>query len=188
MITVPPLRRKSGGQWSIQLRVERRIDRRHPDECWKWLGHKNVAGYGTIRIRGTKASLAHRIVYEFLRGPIPEGLTLDHLCRVRDCVNPAHLEPVTWRENIARGESFREKLRTHCPHGHLLNNGNLSRFRLPYRECLTCRRRMNRKSYQQNKQRHLATVRAYKLRNPVRVKTWGKTQNEMRKARRLQSR
>ena len=72
--------------------------------CWNWSRAMNRGGYG--KIRSNKRDMpAHRWVYEQLIGPIPEGLTLDHLCRNRRCVNPAHLEPVTIRENTRRGAS-----------------------------------------------------------------------------------
>jgi hypothetical protein len=73
------------------------------DTCWNWTGSTD-RGYGKIGLRRGVAPLyAHRVSYEFHVGPIPAGLQLDHLCRNRSCVNPAHLEPVTQRENLARG-------------------------------------------------------------------------------------
>jgi len=76
------------------------------DSCWLWIGTVNSTGYGYFQTggRGTKKARAHRYAYEFLVGPIPKGLVLDHLCRVKICVNPEHLQPVTQRENVLRGE------------------------------------------------------------------------------------
>lgn len=76
--------------------------------CWEWTGALTDQGYGSFYVRGTGAYttlkvLAHRWSYESLRGPIPDGLELDHLCRNRACVNPDHLEPVTSRVNMLRG-------------------------------------------------------------------------------------
>src|SRR6266496_2265386 len=74
--------------------------------CWLWTGKTGRDGYGRIGLGGRGALVrvrAHRFAYELLIGPIPDGLQIDHLCRVRHCVNPAHLEPVTQRENILRG-------------------------------------------------------------------------------------
>lgn len=74
--------------------------------CWLWLGAINSDGYGRMRDPRTsygRMMQAHRFFYEQVRSPIPEGLQLDHLCRVRRCVNPEHLEPVTSRENVRRG-------------------------------------------------------------------------------------
>ena len=89
------------------------------DACWLWRGYLNGQGYGSIRWMGRQWR-AHRLVYELTVGSIPPGLTLDHLCRVRHCVNPDHLEPVTNRVNLLRGESpsARHARKTHCPLGH----------------------------------------------------------------------
>jgi hypothetical protein len=83
------------------------------DSCWLWVGGIQPKElYGNFWLDGTTVR-AHRYAYELLVGPIPEGLTLDHLCRVRHCVNPAHLEPVTQAENNRRASA-----RTHCKWGH----------------------------------------------------------------------
>lgn len=71
------------------------------DRCWLWTGSLQSRGYGCVGFGG-KRYLAHRLAYEWLVGPIPDGLTIDHLCRVKACVNPAHLEPVTGAENTRR--------------------------------------------------------------------------------------
>lgn len=72
--------------------------------CWEWIGRLNRNGYGRIRHRG-REPVAHRAVYEELVGPIKPKLVLDHRCRVRRCCNPLHLEPVTTRANVRRGEA-----------------------------------------------------------------------------------
>lgn len=81
-----------------------------PSGCWLWTGERSKAGYGRWRVggRGSVGAIdlrAHRVAFMALRGPVLEGLVLDHLCRVITCVNPAHLEPVTPRENQRRGLS-----------------------------------------------------------------------------------
>lgn len=71
--------------------------------CWEWTAGRDSYGYAKVKVRGFRTRKAHRVIYEILVGPIPEGLTLDHLCRIRHCVRPSHLEPVTRRENVMRG-------------------------------------------------------------------------------------
>lgn len=73
--------------------------------CWTWIGYLDKCGYGRLSIPPEKVLYAHRLAFEHFTGPIPDGLQLDHLCRNRGCVNPAHLEPVTSRENTLRGNS-----------------------------------------------------------------------------------
>lgn len=87
--------------------------------CWLWGGATMHNGYGQFRYR-TRLIAAHRASYLMFVGPIPEGLDLDHLCRRRNCVNPAHLEPVTRRENLLRGDTItaRNAAVTRCPRGH----------------------------------------------------------------------
>lgn len=109
--------------------------------CWLWRGHVRRDGYGAIQI-GPRAYPAHRVFYAIKCGEIPEGKQLDHLCRVRNCCNPEHLEPVTARENIRRGQSeaaSRAKRAT-CPAGHPLSGENLYVAPNGTRKCKTCRR------------------------------------------------
>ena len=72
------------------------------DDCWLWTGVVAWNGYGSFQNRRGLSRIAHRAVYQTLVGPIPDGLDLDHLCRVRSCVNPSHLDPVTRSENLRR--------------------------------------------------------------------------------------
>lgn len=108
------------------------------DGCWRWTGTVQNVGYGTMKIFGGYA-LAHRLAYELFVGPIPDGLVIDHLCRVRLCVNPAHLEPVTYQENILRGRGLaaQNAAKTHCPQGHSLSGDNV-RICGGRRQCRAC--------------------------------------------------
>lgn len=109
------------------------------DDCWLWVGAKSSEGYGSFRLND-KAIGAHRVAYELLVGPIPHGLTIDHLCKVRHCVNPAHLEPVTMAENVRRAH-WQET----CIYGHaLIERGGR-------RVCRQCQALASRR-YRQQKQ------------------------------------
>lgn len=97
-------------EWDrVEIIRERLLERSIPIPhcgCWIWLGSDTGNGYGKINL-GEEIGyrVVHRIAYEVFRGPIPAGLLLDHLCRVRSCLNPYHLEPVTPRENTLRGNA-----------------------------------------------------------------------------------
>lgn len=112
--------------------------------CFIWMGAIGSNGYGKIGISGTnKLAYAHRAAYEYFVGPIPQGLDLDHKCRMRCCVNPEHLEPVTRKENLRRGigaavVSAMRRAKTHCKHGHLLSGTNLIPNKYGYRMCRAC--------------------------------------------------
>lgn len=111
------------------------------DGCWTWLASTTSEGYGQIRADGINRS-AHRLSWEMSQGPVPHGLVLDHLCRNRACVNPDHLEPVTQRVNVQRGERAQ---RTHCPRGHAYSPEN-TRVRAGKRNCVACHR-INQSNY-----------------------------------------
>ncbi len=107
---------------------------RPDDGCWEWLGGRNSWGYG-VSYENHRAQPAHRVVYERLVGPIPEGLELDHLCRNRACCNPGHLEPVTRQENLRRCAAG--VLKTRCRNNHELA-GNTVIDANGWRRCTAC--------------------------------------------------
>jgi hypothetical protein len=119
--------------------------------CWLWQGALYRSGYGAFRYEG-QMRVAHRFAYARLVAPIPDGLQLDHLCRVRHCVNPAHLEPVTARVNLLRGEgaTAANAAKTRCEQGHELTPENTyvvpPTQALPNggRRCRTCKRQNDR--------------------------------------------
>lgn len=115
------------------------------DDCWHWTGYRNPAGYGQFG-DGGKVYLAHRWIVENERGAIPEGMTIDHLCRTTSCVRPDHLDVVSLAENIARTTGFRfthyaRGNRTHCKVGHEMTPANSYR-RLGRVNSFDCRRCM----------------------------------------------
>jgi hypothetical protein len=111
------------------------------DDCILWTDHIGSLGYGRIYVGGGKYVYAHRVAYEEQIGPIPEGMVIDHLCRVRCCVNVAHLEVVTNQENIMRGNGImaRNARKTRCDQGHPFDEGNTI-ARPEGRACRICAR------------------------------------------------
>jgi len=110
--------------------------------CVLWVGATDGDGrYGSFYADG-KIQRAHRVAYEWAYGAVPAGLVLDHLCRVTLCVNPDHLEPVTQRENIMRGEAIQAKnaAKTHCLRGHEFTSENTRRMTSGGRACIACSR------------------------------------------------
>lgn len=130
--------------------VERFHEKYSPEPmsgCWLWLGNPSTGGYGRFRI-GSQTNNTRRQVYahifsfELHKGPVPKGLQIDHRCRVRCCVNPRHLEAVTQKINLLRGDTIaaRNKAKTHCPQGHAYEGKNLWTSKEGCRRCRACNR------------------------------------------------
>jgi len=121
-----------------------KVDKAGADGCWLWIASTTAAGYGQLSV-GTTMRYAHRLSYEWLIGPIPAGLDLDHTCRTRRCVNPDHLEPVTRSENNRRGllSALRPEPMA-CPQGHVYDEANTYVNPKGSKVCRTCTRNRNR--------------------------------------------
>jgi hypothetical protein len=127
-------------RFGTKIRVER-------SGCWVWVGAiTKSTGYGKVKLNGRPKD-AHRASYEMHIGPVPAGLEIDHLCRNRPCVNPAHMEPVTRGENTRRGDHYQRR-KTHCPQGHPYTGQNIA-YRMRdgglTRQCRTCRLQYDRR-------------------------------------------
>jgi len=129
--------------------------------CWLWTGSVDEHGYGKTTIN-YKAYRIHCFSYELFVGPRTEGLTIDHLCRVRRCCNPKHLEEVPHRINVLRGRGLASvnAIKTTCVYGHPLTGDNLALFKGPHhgrltteRSCRICNRRRSKEWYDRDKER-----------------------------------
>lgn len=131
------------------------------NECWQWIGGKGVDGYGLVHLNNV-IYRAHRVAYTIHKGPIPDGLQLDHLCRNILCVNPNHLEAVTQEENMRRSPFYGANSKmikarreaTHCQRGHEFTEDNIYWNKNPEcrsgfaRQCIACQRLRYRKTKQ----------------------------------------
>lgn len=153
---------KNTGRYDVKSKVERFWDSVDTDgpiprwapflgQCWLWTAATGPFGHGSFRVGGRKSArqMSHRYAYEMVIGPIPEGLVLDHLCRIHSCVNPYHLDACTQRVNLLRApESFQaiNANKTHCKRGHPFDEANTI-IRPGGRGCRQCRDDGRRKRY-----------------------------------------
>lgn len=129
------------------------------DDCWLWARLVDWNDYGVVVVSGLHKK-AHRVVYEALVGEVPQGLELDHLCNIKRCINPNHLEAVTHKENIIRSfKRGRGAGRTHgdnlCMRGHMLSKDNIYESTSPtggyIRTCKVCKKVADKLRYQRSK-------------------------------------
>jgi len=124
----------------LPVRFEEKV-LRDPGGCWLWQGEVNARGYGRIKRAGRKL-FAHRVAHEIHKGAIPEGTEIDHLCRVKHCVNPDHLEAVPHEINVGRGRAgARQREKTRCKHGHPFSEENTRWRGDGSRACKQCQRK-----------------------------------------------
>lgn len=124
--------------YADERRFWTKVDIQGPSECWNWTACLMHNGYGQFRWQG-QARAAHRVAWVLVGNSIPEGMQMDHLCRNRRCCNPAHLEVVTQRENLLRGDTITARCaaKTHCPQGHPYDEANTIVYR-GNRQCRAC--------------------------------------------------
>lgn len=157
----------------VESRFMEKVDK--TDSCWLWTAWIERNGYGRFWLDGRQQG-AHRVAYELYVQPIPAGMEIDHLCRVRHCVNPSHLEAVTPVENVLRAIPFKtpyQSLRSECPNGHPYDTDNA----IPTatgRQCRTCKKDANRAYCERNRELVKERARKWSADNPEKSRESGR--------------
>ena len=135
--------------------------------CWLWTGTPNKDGYGRIRVSRSSVPMVHRYLWEKVRGVVPDGHELDHLCEVRACVRPSHLEVVTHEENVRRGKGGEHwTAKTRCPQGHEYDEQNTRINSKGARVCRQCSTDKSREFRLADPQASRDRVRQWRQENP----------------------
>lgn len=162
--TAKPISEMSNGQVKLTDRIASKIIPVTESGCWLWIAGLGTSGYGQIYYRGGTRH-AHRVVYEVFKGSIPPGFEIDHLCRVRCCVNPDHLRACTGRENVLAPWSLAptaiNSRKTHCKHGHPYTVEN-TRHRKTGRSCRQCQRIYDKNHIVQYRARKNASMKIWR--------------------------
>lgn len=158
-------------RWPARSDMERFLGKTVPGKngCILWT-MTLYGGYGRFKVRG-KNIFAHIYIYEATHGPVPAGKELDHICRVKSCVNVAHLRAITHKENVLCGEGVTSvnAKKTHCIHGHELTPENLylsSLEKFKMRQCRECTRIRAKNYHQANLEKVKARMEQWRKRNP----------------------
>lgn len=158
--------------------------------CHEWTADVSNSGYGRFWVEGKQKALAHRWSYEYHIGPIPDGLVIDHLCRNKLCVNPSHLEPVTYSENALRGvgPEMRSAIKftaTHCSQGHEFTpeNTKYNGIKRVDRICVTCAKDGRKRQYESDKTGQQERTARWKAKDPERHKELGREAQRRYRAR-----
>lgn len=125
--------------------------------CWLWRGSLSHAGYGRYWWDG-RMQMAHRVSLELFGRKVPNHLQADHLCRVRACIRPSHLDPVTCLENVRRTPSANK---THCKNGHKYDENNTYRYK-GSRKCRACSNEAMKTKYRNNARKYRLWQRRYR--------------------------
>lgn len=150
---------------NIEERISEKFQINYETGCWEWTGALDIGGYGQISV-DNRCKLAHRISWNVFKGAIPNGLQIDHLCRNRKCVNPDHLRVTTRKDNIlcSNGITARQVRQTHCKRGHEFTKENTYIDTKEGRNCIECKRMLQRRWGAKNKEKVKLWNRRYTLR------------------------
>lgn len=158
---------------STEERFFAKVDKNAPNGCWLWTASRFAAGYGQFRYSPQKNGRAHSWSYEHFKGPIPEGLQIDHLCKNKLCVNPDHLEAVTAMVNVHRSNNACavNARKTHCPQGHAYSLENTYVDPAGRRICRACSTAAKRAWAEANREKLRAYHREWKRRSRERARS-----------------
>lgn len=137
------------------------------ETCWLWKGYKRPNGYSAM-MYNSKNQYVHRVSYQIHKGEIPEGLVIDHLCRVRHCANPEHLEAVTLKENLLRGNTLQAKYKNRdaCSNGHKYTKETMHLDKDGFRKCRLCWKIYRKNASPEQRKKNYKITKEWKKKHP----------------------